>query len=84
MRWIVSYTDMALDQLTTIWLNAPDRAAVTRASDELERELRNDADVKGRPFFGGRTISHDPLVFFYEVIPDDCLVRVTEVVRRKP
>jgi len=40
--------------------------------------------VKGSPFFGDRKISHDPLTFFYELIPDDCLVRVTEVLRRKP
>ena len=84
MKWIVSYTDEALDQLTTLWLNAPDRASVTRASDEIERDLRNDADVKGRPFFGGRAISQDPLVFFYEVIPDDCLLRGTEVKRSIP
>jgi hypothetical protein len=84
MRWILSYTDLAIDQLATIWLNAPDRRAVSSAADALEQELRDDPDVKGSPFFGDRTISRIPLTFFYELIPDDCLVRVIEVKRSKP
>jgi hypothetical protein len=84
MRWMVTFDDAATDELATIWLNAADRKAVTKAAAALERELRDDPDVKGKPHFGGRAIRQNPLTFYYDLIPDDCLVRVTQVLSRNP
>jgi hypothetical protein len=81
---MVTFDDAATDELATIWLNAADRKAITKAAASLERELRDDPDIKGKPHYGGRVISEDPLTYFYDLIPADCLVRVTQVLSRKP
>jgi len=81
---MVTFDDAATDELATIWLNAADRKAVMIAAAALEREIWDDPNSKGTPHFGGWVIRHDPLMYFYDLIPDDCLVRVTQVLSRHP
>lgn len=81
-RFTVVATDIATDQLTAIWLNAPaERAAISRASHELERQVHFDADQKGWPaptadHPGRRVLQYDPLRIFFKVSEPDRLVTI--------
>jgi hypothetical protein len=47
-RYTIITPDDVNDELLTIWLNRPaERTALTRASHQLDVELRTDADQKG-------------------------------------
>jgi mRNA-degrading endonuclease RelE of RelBE toxin-antitoxin system len=79
MKWTVTWTPEAEEELTNIWLKAANRDRVSRASDIIETELKHDADKKGTLKKGRRVLHYSPLAVAYEVIPDDCLVRVVHV-----
>jgi hypothetical protein len=73
IRYTVTTTPVADDQLASIWLNSPgERPAITRASSELERSLRFDADQKRVPDPvpdnpGQRVLDYFPLRAYFEV-----------------
>jgi hypothetical protein len=72
MRVTLTYTPKALAELATLWLTARDKVAVTRASDHIEQELREDPDLKGELVNGQlRKYVFPPLVFYFVVSPDD-------------
>lgn len=50
MTYTVSWTPRAQNDLATLWMNAPDRAAVTTASNTIDAVLRRDpyADSESR------------------------------------
>jgi hypothetical protein len=83
MKWTVVWVDNSEEELADIWLHAEDRQAITLASHRIERELRENADIKGEEFYGDRIYQHGPLALVYQVVPEDRLVRVTQVQRIK-
>ncbi len=80
MRYTVTWAPSARDiELTTIWLQAPDRGAVTKASHEIERKLRTDPETQGQDFYGDRILEVWPLIVVFAVYPDDRLVEILQV-----
>jgi hypothetical protein len=77
MIFTVGWKQPAQDSLARIWVNAPDRQAVTDAANAIDRELRVDAERKGMPYPGGRRLFRfPPLSVVFEVDPGDCKVTV--------
>ncbi|HEY7425448.1 MAG TPA: hypothetical protein VH682_14550 [Gemmataceae bacterium] len=81
MRYTVVMENPAENQLARIWIRAVDQQAVTDASNRIESELVNDAQVKGKPLGIFRTYRDDPLEYLYHVDPGDCMVRIIQVRR---
>jgi hypothetical protein len=52
MLYAVIWSQLALDQLTEIWLAAKDRAAVTAATHAIDARLANDPMNQGLPVLG--------------------------------
>jgi hypothetical protein len=79
-RYTVAYTNEALASLTRIWLSSTDRHSITRAGDEVDRVLRDDAQVKGIAV--GSTLRQlivVPLVLEFTVEEADRLVLIWSV-----
>ena len=78
MKYSVAWQPAALDELTSVWLAAVDRAAVTAASDWFDRELARDPFNVGESRASPLTFVafRPPLGIEYEVVPDDRLVLV--------
>ena len=84
MIYTVGWKKPARDALADIWLNAPDRGAVSAAANEIDRELRTDAHRKGVVSRRGRRIfGIAPLTVIFRVDPGDCTVIVLKVRRTK-
>ncbi len=63
IRYTVTYGRRALDALARIWLNAPDRSAITSAGDEIDRILRTNEPQRGSSIERGfRQLIVSPLV----------------------
>src|SRR5687768_3469110 len=79
-RYTVTVTPEAVAQLTALWIQASsaDRAATSRASGRIDRELREDADQRGHLLAGGsrpsRAIRFPPLRAIFDVSEPDRLV----------
>jgi hypothetical protein len=79
-RYTVVWLRDATDELGSVWLSAQDRNAVTAASAEIDRELANDATVKGKPLSEGlRVFDAPPLRAVYSVTEPDRKVEVARV-----
>ena len=59
MNFTVVWDDDAEATLAAIWLAAPDRAAVTRAVDVLERKLQTDPANTGESRPNGRRVAFE-------------------------
>ena len=81
MRYTVIMEKPAENQLVHIWYQAGDQQEVADASNRIERELVNDAHVKGSPLGPFRTYRDDPLEYLFHVDPGDCMVRIIWVRR---
>jgi len=81
MRYTVEYSPKAEAALTRIWLGAIDRRAVTGAANFSDRLLKFAPLLVGRSSGSQRRPTIHPLVLTYEVFPNDCRVRVLEVIR---
>jgi hypothetical protein len=80
MRYTLTYIPKATAELATLWLTAKDQKALSESADAIERELRDDPDVKGEVIEGAlRKIVKTPLVFYFVVSPDDCQATVWSV-----
>lgn len=78
-RYTVVWVEGAQDDLAELWLNAADRNAVTAAAHAIDRELAEDAPVKGKELSEGlRSLFAAPLKAIFTVREDD---RIAEVVR---
>jgi hypothetical protein len=78
MRYtVVSATD-ADDQLAAVYYQAPDKAAVTAASNAIDQYPKHDAHRKGTPRNGDRILAIPPLEVVFTVSPDDRLVVIQE------
>ena len=79
-RYTVVWLRDAVEELAEIWLAAADRAAVTAASDEIDRALATDAANKGRPLSEGlRVYDTPPLRAVFSVTESDRKVEVARV-----
>ena len=81
MKWTVVWLPEAQDDLTAIWLAATDRQAVRDSADWIDKALARDPDRLGIVAPDGRFLERTPLAVAFEILPDDCLVRVLQVVR---
>lgn len=81
MKWTVVWLPQARDDLATIYLGASDQQAVTEASDWIDKRLARDPEELGIVAPDGRFVERPPLSVAFEIIPDDCMVRVLQVVR---
>jgi hypothetical protein len=81
MRYIVDWSEDALDELAAVWLAAHDKRAITAASHQLEQivELDPYAGSIARNSSVNRTAIDLPLGIDYEIIEDDKKVRVLRV-----
>ena len=79
MRLLWSWVPKAEDELILIWIAATDRNAVSRATNEIDRLLRDRALDVGEEVGTNRRLHVPPLEVIYSVSLDDCLVRVHEV-----
>jgi hypothetical protein len=77
MRFRVSWTPLAEQDLAAVWLNADDRNAVTRAATAIDQLLADDPETRGEPLFDTvRTVCLDPLGVHFEVVDADLIVYV--------
>lgn len=79
MRFTVVWTASTQDDLAALWLSAPNRSALQRAADDIDRRLGTDADQQGRPFFEDRILAVPPLAVTFSVSIPDRLVTVWQV-----
>jgi ParE toxin of type II toxin-antitoxin system, parDE len=68
------------NDLADLWLNAPDRDAVTRAANQIDAQLKADPYANSESRFGNtRVMFVPPLGVAYDIYDDDCLVAVWAV-----
>lgn len=80
MNYAIWWSDLAENALIEIWLLSPDRNAVTRANDEIERILAAAPHTTGVPVFDTvREYTHPPLGVEFEVIDADRRVFILTV-----
>jgi plasmid stabilization system protein ParE len=80
VKWTVVWLPEAQDDLARLWLAATDQKAITQAADWIDKALRQKADKIGIQSLDGRFLEKSPLSVAYDIRPDDCLVRVLQVV----
>ncbi len=79
IRYTVVWLQSAQDELAQLWLDAPDRNAVTAAAHAIDQELGKDAPLKGSELSEGlRALPVPPLKAIFTVRDDD---RIAEVLR---
>jgi hypothetical protein len=79
-RYTVVWLKSVHHEVGEIWLAASDRNSVTRASDEIDRELAVDAEKKGKPLSEGlRVYDAPPLRAVYCVDSANRLVEVCRI-----
>jgi hypothetical protein len=82
IHYTVAWARSARDQLAAIWIEAPDRSAVTAAANEVDAVLTNDASTKGVELHEGlRVLFVSPLRVIFAVDDEDLLVEVLRVTK---
>ena len=81
MKWTVVWLPGAQEDLTNLWLAATHRQGVREAADWIDHALAQDPDRLGIVAPDGHFVERSPLAVAFEILPDDCLVRVLQVVR---
>lgn len=80
--YTVVWHPAARELLAEIWLHAHDRADVSRAADSIDRSLKHDPAEQGQHEYDRvYRILYAPLEVFYEVIPEDRIVKVAHIRR---
>jgi mRNA-degrading endonuclease RelE of RelBE toxin-antitoxin system len=82
MRYTVTWTKEATDELARLWLAANDRKAVTNAVNRIESELRDDPMQKGIDFYGDWYVEVLPIAVVFSVDPDNRIVEIQQVWHR--
>lgn len=82
MKYTVLWTPPAENELTEIWLEAPDRNAITQSSFEIDERLEDDPDEEGESRFEGRRILLvPPLGVTFRIQEEDRTVLILDVWR---
>jgi hypothetical protein len=80
MNYTVTWETDVLSVLATIWLQATDRQAVTRAQAAIDRQLTRDPLSYSTPVSEGLyAIEDPPLRVQFEVLEEDRLVTIVSV-----
>lgn len=80
MKWTVTYSPDAQDDLAEIWMYTGDKPAVARAADEIDRLLAHDPLQVGESRAGiTRIVMQPPLAAQFDVHVDDFLVVVVAI-----
>jgi hypothetical protein len=83
MKFTVVMSAIAEHQLAEIWVQASDRAVVSRAFDQIEALLKREAPSLGRLHPSGwRVVTISPLAVTFQVSMDDRMVKVMSVFYR--
>ena len=81
-RYTVVWHQEALDELARLWIEAPDRRAVTFAASAIDRHLVVDASEKGAAVPDNlRQLTIPPLRVLFAVSEPDRIVRVLDARR---
>lgn len=81
-RYTVTWHREAEDELTELWIAAPDRDEIAAAVRAIDAALASDAETRGEPVAEGlRSLNAPPLRVLFTVRQDDRLA-VVQVVRR--
>ena len=84
MKYTVTWTRSALDELATIWSQADDRTAVATASNEIDRLLAASPYLQGESRHGNvRVMFEGSLGADFAVLAEDRRVQVLTVWRVK-
>lgn len=79
-RYTVVWVRSARDELAELWLNAPNRNAVTTAARDVDQQLAQDASIQGVELSEGlRSLFVAPLNAIFSVREDDRIVEVLRV-----
>jgi hypothetical protein len=85
MKWTVVWQPAALDMLTKLWNNGPDRAAIAEASDRIDWALQRDPLHQGEAREDEvRILIESPLAVYFTVSKSDLMVSVFDVWRWDP
>jgi plasmid stabilization system protein ParE len=80
MKYTVTWTPSARNELCRIWIDAVDRQAVTSAANEFDAALRTDPNTVGESRGDGvRILTVAPLSIYYRVSEADRCVEVWSV-----
>ena len=80
MKYTVVWTPSAEEDLAAIWIGAPDRRAVTTASNAIDALLRTRPQTCGEPRFDTlRILVLPPLGVDFDVVEADRIVYVLTV-----
>jgi hypothetical protein len=81
MKYTVVWTDAATNRLADLYArNTGDRRAIQAASDQIDLELKTEADRRGHALVGNRRWLHiPPLLVVFIADPGDCMARVLRV-----
>ena len=78
--YTVVWVRSAQDELAELWLNAPNRNAVTTAAHAIDEQLAEDASINGTELSEGlRSLFAPPLRAIFSVREDDRIVEVLRV-----
>jgi len=79
-RFTAVWVQSALDQLAEIWTESSDRDSVSKAADDIDDELANDAPGKGKELSEGlRSLLAPPLKVIFTVREPDRIAEVLVV-----
>jgi len=82
MKWTVIWIPDVEKELAALWINAPNRVAVTQAADAVDAQLRRDPFANSESRAGqARVMIEFPLAVAYDVSDDDRLIIVWAVWR---
>ncbi len=79
MKFMVTWTRNAQNDLAEIWMNAVDRQAVRDAANRIDRVLERNPERLGRPVRSDRAYADAPLAVTFSVSPADRRVWVWQV-----
>ncbi len=85
MRWTVVWIPSTENDLANLWISAPDKAALAAAANIIDQELaKRPLDVGEARGGNSRILIEPPLAVEYDVLKEDCQVRVWHVWRWNP
>ena len=81
-RYTVVWLERSQNQLARIWVDGPDRKAITAAANKIDSELAYDPETKGTEETEDlRRLRVPPLTVLFEVQMEDRIVEVGSVKR---
>lgn len=79
-RYTVVWLQSARNELAELWMTQPLRRSISKAADEIDRELSEDAPSKGRALRDEyRFLAVFPIKVLFRVLEDDRIVEVLKV-----